>query len=136
MDACLGSCRGFPAGTAGAMSGNSLACRTYHAGAAATDATLHCPHAGPTGAGTCGAPCEGFCSIALSACTGANSQFADMAACMTACGMYATTPAYSTTTTSGNTFACRMYHLTVASSSASNAAIHCPHIGITSAACQ
>merc|ERR1719183_571698 len=34
-----------PAGTAGATSGDSQACRDYHLGAAVSDAALHCPHA-------------------------------------------------------------------------------------------
>jgi len=54
---CMAYCAaaGWPAGTGGAMSGNTLACRVYHSGAPATmDPVLHCPHAGPTGSGVCG----------------------------------------------------------------------------------
>ena len=57
MADCLAYCAsaGWPAGTDGDQSGNTLACRTYHSGGPATmNATLHCPHAGPTGAGVCG----------------------------------------------------------------------------------
>jgi hypothetical protein len=52
---CLSTCNGasWSIGTAGATSGNSIACRTYHAGAAAGDPATHCPHAGPTGGGVC-----------------------------------------------------------------------------------
>jgi hypothetical protein len=45
----------WPAGTAGAMSGNTLACRIYHGGAAAGDPVTHCPHSGPSGGSVCGA---------------------------------------------------------------------------------
>ncbi|MEI8259193.1 MAG: hypothetical protein WCJ30_26285 [Deltaproteobacteria bacterium] len=135
MDACMGSCLGLPVGTAGATSGNSIACRAYHAAAAATGAGLHCPHAGPSGASVCGTPCEGFCAIAMHACTGANMEFASADACISACNAFATTPSYSTTTTSGNSYACRLYHLTVASSSTASAATHCPHIVAASPVC-
>jgi hypothetical protein len=52
---CLTACSTmtWELGTAGATSGNSIACRTYHAGAARTNAAVHCPHAGPTGGGVC-----------------------------------------------------------------------------------
>jgi hypothetical protein len=34
-------------------SGNDLSCRIYHATAASTDATTHCPHTGSDGGGVC-----------------------------------------------------------------------------------
>jgi hypothetical protein len=130
MDACLGSCMGIP--PAAAMEGDTLGCHTYHATAAAADAAVHCPHAGPSGGMVCGGLCENFCGIAMSACPG---QFANPAECMTECAMWATTPLYSTMETSGNSYACRLYHLTVASSSADMAAVHCPHIVTASPTC-
>ena len=57
MADCLDFCgrANWPTGAPGAMSGNSLNCRIYHGGApAVADAAMHCPHAGPTGAGVCG----------------------------------------------------------------------------------
>jgi hypothetical protein len=136
VDACLGSCAAFVKGDAGAMAGNNLECRAYHAGAAPADRTLHCPHAGPAGDGTCGANCDGFCAIAQTACTGANQAFADSAACMTACNAFTGVSAhYNSASTSGNSFNCRMYHLTVAASSTANATTHCPHIKAVSTTC-
>ncbi len=67
---CMASCMHFPAGTAADMSGNTLGCRIYHADAAATNASLHCRHAGPGGDGACGMNCEGFCAVALGSCAG------------------------------------------------------------------
>jgi hypothetical protein len=58
--ACTSYCTtaaGWPAGTTGATSGNTIACRTYHATAAAADPVFHCPHAGPTGGNLCGTYC-------------------------------------------------------------------------------
>lgn len=116
-------------GTAGATGGNAVACRTTHAGLATSNAALHCPHAGPSGGNACGDWCENYCDLALAACTGANQLFADRATCLTQC---ATLPATGVpNATSGNTVQCRIYHLGVASSSAANATVHCPHGSVT-----
>jgi hypothetical protein len=99
---------------------------------AMTAADMHCRHAGPGGNGACGADCEGFCTLVLDSCTDANVQFSgDMNTCMTACAGYATTPVYSSSVTMGNSFACRLYHATVASGNPE----HCKHTAATSAAC-
>jgi hypothetical protein len=132
---CMATCALFdPAAT---MTGNTLGCRVYHAGNAAgsmQNANTHCRHAGPGGDGVCGANCAGFCTIVMGACAGQNPlPYADMAACMTACGNYATTPVYSATVTGGNSFACRLYHATAASA---NPGLHCPHTAMVSATCQ
>lgn len=130
---CLETCSHMPDGTASDGSGNTVGCRTYHATASAGGgAATHCPHAGPTGAGVCGGTCESFCTIAQGACTGANQQFATFNDCMTACGSYNMGPQYSASTTSGNSYACRMYHLTAA---AVDPVGHCPHIVLASPTC-
>ena len=53
---CLCACAGWasdPGYTPGS-GGDSVECRTYHAGDPAMgDAALHCPHAGPDGGGVC-----------------------------------------------------------------------------------
>lgn len=140
LDSCLGSCAGLPQGTIGATAGNSLECRGYHAGAPAqSNAGLHCPHAGPSGAGTCGGNCESYCAIDIAACTGANAAFTSVGDCTTACNAFpsATITNYNDMTTSGNTFACRMYHLSVAATAGgASAATHCPHTKTASAPCQ
>lgn len=52
--ACLSSCSGFATtGTDGDAAGNTLQCRVYHLGVAASDAATHCPHAGADGGGVC-----------------------------------------------------------------------------------
>jgi hypothetical protein len=38
--------------------------------------------------------------------------------------------------TSGDTLGCRIYHLTVANSSAAMATVHCPHGMVVSAVCK
>lgn len=125
---CLAACstnNKWPDGTAGAVSGNSFACRSYHLGAAASDANTHCIHAGPTGGGACGSLCENYCQLAMSNCTGANEIYTDNAACMTACEGLTTLGDVGDT--AGNTVQCRIYHLGVAGSSSANATTHCPH---------
>lgn len=129
MDTCMGACEAFPAGTAADMAGNTLGCRIYHAGAAKMDAATHCTHAGPGGADLCGSNCESFCAIADDACAG---TFADNAACMTACAAYDQTEPYDASDAAGDTFACRLYHLTVATTLPAD---HCAHILPDSAPC-
>lgn len=51
---CLSSCEGFATtGTDGDTSGDTLQCRVYHTGAAATDPATHCAHGGASGGGVC-----------------------------------------------------------------------------------
>lgn len=123
---CLESCKALPQdGMPGASTGNSIQCRTYHAGMPAkTDPAMHCVHAGPGGASFCGDNCEGFCAIAIATC---NGQWKDMAACMdpmTGCPAFNDMEKYDAKDASGDSLACRLYHLTVATQ---DAATHCPH---------
>lgn len=127
-ESCMGACAAFDVGTAADTSGNTVGCRSYHAGAAEADAATHCVHAGPGGAGACGTNCEGFCAIAASACTDANQQFADDAACMTACMAFDDSEPYDASDAAGATLACHLYHLTVAATDAASADTHCGHI--------
>ena len=71
-DQCLAVCAAFEQGSPGAMNGNSLECRAYHAGAALGDPDTHCVHAGPSGGQVCGSLCEGFCSVVQFGCTEGN----------------------------------------------------------------
>lgn len=126
---CLDYCNNVAAweqGNDGATDGNSIACRTYHAGAPAQGApALHCPHAGPTGGGVCGTWCENYCHLAMKNCTGANSLWADGAACATGC---------ETISDEGkpgdvkfDTIQCRLYH--VGAPAFADAGTHCSHAG-------
>lgn len=135
MQACLESCKFLPKGATSDTGGNTVGCRTYHANNAVLtgNPATHCPHAGPGGDGACGANCAGFCSIALGACTGSNQIYTSLAQCMTDCATFPTAPKYSSTVTSGNSFACRMYHLTNATLDPVG---HCSHINSASPPCQ
>lgn len=128
-ETCLATCAAFPPGLPADTGGNTLGCRTYHAGAAADMPEVHCTHAGPGGNGVCGGNCESFCSVAAAVCPDA---WPDDAACQTACGTFSPDESYDATDVMGNTFACRLYHLTAA---ALDPATHCAHIKGDSAPC-
>ena len=124
VNTCTSYCMnaaGWPAGTSADTSGNTLGCRLYHAGAAAADPVLHCPHAGPTGGKVCGSLCENYCQLMAKNCTGANAIY-DMATCMSNCTMIPDNGQPNDTT--GNSVQCRIYHLGVA---AADPVTHCPH---------
>jgi len=125
---CMFTCQAFhwALGVPGDTTGDSLSCRAYHAGLSATDAAMHCPHAGPLGGAVCGGTqCTDFCAANLAVCTGANAAYASLAACMTACAAFpdASTSIASPTTTTGNTLSCRLYHLSEATV---DGATYCP----------
>jgi hypothetical protein len=111
MAHCLGSCGAFTIGTSTVndQTGDTLGCRVYHANAAAgsaTNATLHCPHAGPGGdlisATTpptyCGGGdfCTNFCTLEIATCGSIDApatvggvaippQYKNLAACVSVC---------------------------------------------------
>lgn len=129
---CEATCANMPVGTAGDELGNSASCRTFHAVLAAEEPQTHCAHAGPAGDGTCGADCESFCSVALTLCDGDLSVFSGGEDCIATCEGFPTEPAYSANVPDGDSFACRLRHLTLASLQPE---IHCSHIGSDSPVC-
>jgi len=118
---CMNQCALFPLGTDADMAGNTVGCRTYHAGAAASDAATHCIHAGPTGGGPCGAACDAYCNL-TAACTGANKFFPDYAFCMKACPNFNSSDKFGDK--AGNGLFCHTYH---AGAAATDANTHCAH---------
>lgn len=129
---CMSVCARIPLGATGAMSGNSIACRTFFAGQAETNPGTFCAPAGPAGANACGSNCASFCAIALAACTGSNAAFADMEDCIDQCSLFPTSPPYSPSVTNGDSYACRLYHLTAATI---DPAAHCSHVDEGSPVC-
>jgi hypothetical protein len=121
-------------GTAGAASGNSLACRAYHGGApAAADPGKHCKHAGPTGGSVCGGLCENYCALQASLCTGSDKiTFSDLG-CLIDCGAFP--PDGLNDTKTGNSVQCRINHLGLIVAGGDPVA-HCGHARPTpTAAC-
>lgn len=129
---CERVCATLPAGSDDDVAGNTVGCRTFHAVSAAEDPQMHCAHAGPAGGGVCGGDCESFCTIAMDACTGELAPWPDFEACTADCGGFARTPAYSSAVMSGDSYACRLYHATLA---ALQPEPHCSHIGLVSDVC-
>lgn len=129
---CEMICASLPPGTAQDTLGNTLGCRVYHAGNAVEDPAGHCRHAGPGGDGVCGGNCESFCTLAAELCTGDNAQFASTEECVSECAQFPTDPPFNATIMDGDSFACRLYHLSVA---ALQPATHCHHIGLVSDVC-
>jgi hypothetical protein len=133
---CMASCGTWPVGRMSDTGGNTLGCRVYHLSEVEELGPQHCDHAGPAGGEGCGSNCDGFCTIALSACTGANEQYADLVECMAECEDFRDFEEYFANVTSGNSLACRLAHLVRASESEAQAAIECPNIVEASPACQ
>jgi hypothetical protein len=105
---CTANLAAMSPGTAGATSGDTAACRAYHLSVATTtDPSVHCPHASAGGGGVCVS--AGFCSDYQTTCvaTGLSDAYGSCAADIAAMS------GGSTGATSGNTAACRAYHLSV-----------------------
>jgi hypothetical protein len=154
MAHCTATCASFTVGTSKVTdtSGNTLGCRIYHAGAPSMTApATHCVHAGPGGDLITAAPpsvcsggdvCASFCALEIKACGSLDAplpgnprdstnnpiyQYQNMNDCMTSCAAFDKTHAYSTTA-SGNSLACRLYHATNAAIAVTpNGVMHCPH---------
>jgi hypothetical protein len=143
---CMGTCAAYTPGTQADTSGNTLGCRNYHLQNIEVrnmSPDVHCPHTGPVGGlianatATCGtSPCDDFCDMDVKVCgttaapiTGVTNHYADRISCMTACTAFDKTIPYSPTVTSGNNFACRIYHLTNAAAQATSTGLntHCGH---------
>lgn len=126
---CIASCMHLPAGTAGATSGNTLACRTMHTQLAQGAPSTHCVHAGPSGGATCGTTCEGFCAIAAASCP---TEYPP-ASCATDCAALQATPPYNATITTGDSVECRLYYATLAALAPST---NCVETGQNGTMCQ
>jgi hypothetical protein len=123
---CMDNCAQWPIGDATDTAHDSVGCRTYHATvASSTDPELHCPHASPSGAGTCIAEeaptCDEYCTRYFANCMDNLNVFADVAECMTVCADW-----YPGTfkDTDGHTVGCHSYH---ANAAMGDAELHCPH---------
>lgn len=112
--------------------GNTYGCRRYHldvamtatAGAKAT----HCPHAGPTGGDVCVDNPANFCSLFTKACVEAKTPVENLVPytnCATQFTAFDGTMDNGMMMTTGDSRACRQYHLNVAYSTFDTT--HCLH---------
>jgi hypothetical protein len=125
---CLASCALFPPGEPGADSGDSLACRVTHAALAVDEPDPHCRHAGPSGGGVCGAPCDAYCDIVMGVC----ELYGDDGACMDTCAGFPEVGMYSTRQSRGDSVECRIFHATLATEDPQS---HCGTAGPDSTPC-
>lgn len=138
---CRAMCSHFELGVQGDTTEDSLACRAYHAFSAQADPRTHCKHAGPTGAGHCGAvPCNAFCALTSALCTGPLEPFAGgELACRQECAkfLYLLGPDDPDLVATGPTLNCRLWHLQSAYEPGNPQAkpTHCPHLGVMSTVC-
>lgn len=128
---CLALCDAMPLGAVGDRSGDSIACRSYHAGTVPP----RCAAAGPWGGETCGSRCESFCRTAEALCPDA---YETVASCIKVC---AATPGIRWDAgavdgvggpSSGNTLNCRAHYLRRAVSDPSA----CANVALVAPACE
>ena len=133
---CASTIETFRSGTPGSSeAGDTLSCREYHLGIAMTSpdsVPIHCPHASPTGGGVCvnppPPPPVDFCAVYSTTC--ATPGFADKYPdCASSFADFS--PGTTNSQASGDTRSCRLYHLSLAVQSTSNAQIHCPHASLS-----
>ncbi len=128
--ACKQLCEFMDAGEEGIGAGNTVACRvTWALEVPETPMEMRpavCRQAGPGGDGVCGGNCESLCALTREICVDDSQQWASDTECITECNALDTDPPYSTGVESGNSVACRLYHLNLATS---NPLTHCGHVG-------
>ncbi|HEX3594142.1 MAG TPA: hypothetical protein VHU80_03545 [Polyangiaceae bacterium] len=125
---CLAVCKALPPGTRTDITGNTVGCRLHLAeSAAAIEKSFNCSAAGPGGNGVCGDNCDSWCTIEAAICP---TIYASNDDCLTACRTFPVLGTYNDTlpTQSGNSFECRLYHVTAAAGIDPN--FHCPHTDI------
>jgi hypothetical protein len=133
LEQCLTACEHFPAGNAGAETGNSVACRLASAkrlSDAGGDLDARCREAGPDGGDRCGTPCDAYCAVTTTTCTEEASPtyfFESIEVCLAACAALPNVPFVygDATVVRGNSVQCRLYHAVRAT--ARDTAQHCVH---------
>ncbi len=128
---CEAVCASIDPGEVGVL-GDTVECRYSQAIQAAEDPVQFCGPAGPTGGDVCGGRCGAFCTLAMNLCPGELALWPDVSACVADCGAFPDDVPYNASVASGDSFACRIYHLTVASLDPNT---HCPHIVTDSPVC-
>lgn len=121
---CLATCAAFPStGQPDDASGDTLQCRAFHAGAAASDPAAHCPHASLSGGGVCGGWCDVYCRMMNTSC--ADRGFGDVGTCLATCAAMPVDGAWNAG--DGNSVQCRITHAAAAAADP----VHCAHASIT-----
>ena len=136
---CLRVCRIFPPGVVDGPDGNTAACRMKYAAKArygiGSERDAYCRKAGPGSDGTCGAICDGFCTLMMPTCTEQRTApyfFPTLDACLMTCRGLRDAPPFTVadgTLPDENTAQCRLFHVT---SAVMDPDEHCEHaMGVT-----
>lgn len=137
LDACIGLCSTYPAGTLDDESGNTLGCRIHvlETSKAMIEGS-DCAAAGPGGDGVCGTNCESFCAGMTTVCPQSYESTGD---CLAACDPLADCGPYfvdTGATPDDPSVQCRLYHISAAAINIGSATPgeltpsqtkHCPH---------
>jgi hypothetical protein len=134
---CLRVCRAFPVGEIDDDRVNTASCRRRYAAKArylaGPELATGCAYAGPGGDGRCGSNSEGFCSIAMAACSAEASgpyYYESLDACLLDCDGLTMTRYQYGAVSAGNSLECRLFH--ASSAIMGDADEHCEHtLGIT-----
>jgi hypothetical protein len=125
---CLAVCAAVPEGARTDLAGNSVGCRLHFAQSAALiEKGTSCTVAGPGGNGVCGDNCDSFCALEAAVCP---EIYASKQDCETACATFPVKGTYTDLADNqvGNSFECRLYHVTAAAGIDRD--FHCPHTDI------
>jgi hypothetical protein len=135
---CLKVCAIYPDGSIGDADGNTASCRLKYASkahyASGTEKDAYCRKAGPGSDGTCGAICDGFCTLMMATCTTkfAPYYFPSASDCLTTCRALKDSPPFTVSDGSlpdRNDAQCRLFH---SCSAVMDPDEHCEHaMGVT-----
>ncbi|XYI00650.1 hypothetical protein ACMHYB_13190 [Sorangium sp. So ce1128] len=124
VETCHGVCALLEPGDPLEPVDNTVACRARQAELAGITGELavHCPPAGPGGAGTCGTDCESYCTLRASACTPEVDTHED---CVAMCAGLTDAEMFDVIANhEGDTLQCRLVHV---SSATVDPDEHCKH---------
>jgi len=125
---CLAVCAALPPGERTDVSGDTVGCRLHFAESAGQiEKQFNCSAAGPGGNGVCGDNCDSWCTLEAKVCP---SIYASTDDCLAACQTFPVIGNYNDNlpTQTGNSFECRLYHVTAAAGI--DPMFHCPHTDI------
>jgi hypothetical protein len=127
-ETCLGVCGRLPPGDPLEPGDDeTVVCRKHQAELADSsgEPNVHCPRAGPGGAGTCGTDCASYCLLLKAACP---DQASALTSCEKQCSALKDDGTFDAKVNhEGDTLQCRLVHV---SSSTVDPATHCPHTQI------
>ena len=122
---CINTCNALPKGSEDEGIGNTVACRTERARAAASSPDEECAAAGPNGDnGACGTSCEAWCELLKSECP---DEYVGLRDCPTACSAIPVSGHFSLEDNYySETVECRLIHLGAVGAE-KQASVHCTH---------